>query len=218
MKVDLKRQLGSYSARKGRFDVITVPPLQYLMIDGHGDPNTVPAYQDALASLYPLAYTLKFFSKRELGRDYGVMPLEGLWWSEDPADFTTRRDKSKWSWTLLNLLPDWIGADHVEAARSLVAAKAAAPAVADVRLEVLDEGLCVQTLHLGSYDDEAPVLQRLHDEFVPAQRLRLTGRHHEIYLSDARHTAPEKLRTILRQPVERLTPDHSGLPSSNSSA
>ena len=203
-KVDLKRQLPCYTAPRGRLEVVTVPPLQYLMIDGRGDPNTSPAYTNALASLYPLAYTLKFFSKRELGRDYGVMPLEGLWWADDMADFTTRRDKSKWHWTLLNLLPDWIAAEQVEAARRTVAAKGTAPALDAVRLESFDEGLCVQTLHVGSYDDEGPVLRRLHEEFVPATGLRMTGTHHEVYLSDARRTAPAKLRTILRQPVERL--------------
>lgn len=204
-KVDLKRQLGIYSARSGRFDVITVPPLQYLMIDGHGDPNTAPAYADALTSLFPLAYALKFFSKRELGRDYGVMPLEALWWADDMADFTSRRDKSKWNWTLLNLLPDWLTAEHVEDARATMAGKRAAPVLDAVRLATLNEGLCVQTLHVGSYDDEGPVLQRLHEEFVPANSLRLTGRHHEIYLNDARRTAPENLRTIVRQPVELST-------------
>lgn len=202
-KVDLKRQLACYSPPRGRFEVVTVPPLQYLMIDGQGDPNTAPAYTDALASLYPLAYALKYFSKRELGRDYGVMPLEGLWWADVMADFTTRRDKTKWRWTLLNLLPDWITSEQVEAARRTVAAKGTAQALDAVRLESFDEGLCVQTLHVGSYDDEGPVLERLHHEFAPANGLRLTGTHHEIYLSDARRTAPPRLRTILRQPVTR---------------
>lgn len=105
MKHDLRKELASYSAPRGRFDVVTVPPLRYLMVDGHGDPNTAPAYQAALAALYPFAYKLKFFSKNELGEDYTVMPLEGLWWADDPAAFTTGRDKSLWSWTLLNLIP-----------------------------------------------------------------------------------------------------------------
>jgi hypothetical protein len=148
-----------------------------------------------------MAYAIKFFSKRELGRDYGVMPLEALWWADDMDTFTTRRDKSRWHWTLLNLLPEWITGEQLEAMRRTVAAKGAAPLIDAVRLERLDEGLCVQTLHVGAYDDEGPVLHRLHHEFVPAQGLRLTGKHHEIYLSDARRIAPAKLRTILRQPV-----------------
>lgn len=202
-KADLRRELGCYTASRGRFEVITVPPLRYLMIDGYGDPNTAPAYADALASLYPLAYALKFLSKRELGRDYGVMPLEGLWWSDDLDTFTSRRDKSTWQWTLLNLVPDWLTAEQVDQARATVAGRGAAPALERVRWELFDEGLCVQTLHVGPYDDEGPVLHRLHHEYVPEQGFELTGRHHEIYLSDPRRAAPERLRTILRQPVRR---------------
>ncbi|RZI93897.1 MAG: hypothetical protein EOO67_05735 [Microbacterium sp.] len=200
MKIDLKRELPSYRATRGSFDLITLPPLRYLMIDGQGDPNTSDTYADALASLYPVAYALKFLSKNDLGRDYTVMPLEGLWWADDPTVFTTRRDKSQWMWTLLTLIPDWLGDDHVDAARARAEAKAG-PGAGRVRSEVLDEGLSMQTLHIGSYDDETAVLQRLHDEEIPARGLVMTGTHHEIYLSDARRTAPEKLRTILRQPV-----------------
>lgn len=200
MKIDLKTEIPTYAARRGRFDTVTVPPLRYLMIDGAGDPNSVPAYQEALTTLYPVAFALKLFSKRELDRDYTVMPLEGLWWADDPARFTAARDKSRWSWTLLNLVPDWLTEEHVEAACSTVAAKGA-PAVDRLRCAVLDEGLCVQTLHIGSYDDEAPVLGEMHSRVIPERGLRMTGIHHEIYLSDARRTAPEKLRTILRQPV-----------------
>ncbi|MCU4672661.1 GyrI-like domain-containing protein [Microbacterium fluvii] len=203
MKLDLKKRIPAYSARRGAFEVITVPPLQYLMIDGHGDPNTSADYAAALAALFPVAYRLKFFSKRELDRDYAVMPLEALWWADDMAAFTTARDKSAWSWTVLNLVPDWIAADQVAEAVDQVARKGDAPRIRELRIETLDEGLVVQTLHVGSYDDEAPVLARLHDEFLPAEGLTLRGCHHEIYLNDARRTAPEKLRTILRQPVAR---------------
>lgn len=200
MKVDLKTEIDGYRARAGRFDTLTVPPLRYLMIDGTGDPNTASSYQQALQTIYPVAYALKFFSKRELDRDYTVMPLEGLWWADDPTAFTTARDKARWSWTLLNLVPEWLTGDDVTAAVAVAAGKGA-PAIDRLRCEWLDEGLCVQTLHVGSYDDEGPVLADLHDRVIPAQGLTLTGRHHEIYLSDARRTAPEKLRTILRQPV-----------------
>ncbi|WP_182112399.1 MULTISPECIES: GyrI-like domain-containing protein [unclassified Actinotalea] len=203
MKVDLKRELGTYTARRGTFSLVTVPPASFLMVDGHGDPNTSSAYRDAVSSLYPLAYALKFLSKVELGRDYTVMPLEALWWAQDMAAFTSRRDKAQWDWTLMILAPSWLGAEHVEAARATVARKGGAPTLDDVRLEELDEGLSVQTLHVGPYDDEGPVLDALHHEFVPAQGLSLTGRHHEIYLSDPRRTAPARLRTILRQPVTR---------------
>lgn len=201
MKTDLKRETPGYAARAGEIDVVEMPPLRYLAIDGHGDPNTAPAYADAVASLYPLAYALKFLSKG-LGRDYTVPPLEALWWAQDMAAFTTARDKSQWDWTLLNLVPDWLGEQQVEVAREKAARKQP-PALDRVRLLELDEGACVQTLHLGSYDDEAPVLQRMHEVEIPSRGFAMAGRHHEIYLSDARRTAPEKLRTILRQPVRR---------------
>jgi hypothetical protein len=201
VKADFKKQIETYSAPRGRFSIVTVPSLQFLMVDGHGDPNTSKAYQDALTSIYPLAYKLKFFSKGELDRDYSVMPLEALWWSDDMDSFTSARDKSRWDWTLMNMLPEWITREHLDAAREMVARKGGAPALDAVRLERFDEGLSVQTLHIGSYDDEAPVLDAMHNEFVPAHRLQMTGKHHEIYLSDARRTSPDKLKTILRQPV-----------------
>ena len=199
-KTDLKRDIASYAARKGRFDLVELPPLRYLMVDGHGDPNEAE-YADAIATIFPVAYRLKFFSKKELGRDYVVMPLEALWWSDDMASFTTARDKSRWDWTAMNLVPDWISDDHFDAVRAEVA-EAGAPAIDRLRLETFTEGACVQTLHLGSFDDEGPVLAQLHDEVIPERGLRMRGRHHEIYLSDIRRTEPAKLRTILRQPVE----------------
>lgn len=204
-KVDFK-SLDAYQARVGEVRTLDVPPLQYLAIDGHGDPNSSEEYAGALAALYPVAYTLKFASRRELGRDYVVMPLEGLWWADDMAAFTVARDKSRWSWTLLIMTPDWV--DDAMRARAVarVAAKGDPPQrLVDLRLQRLAEGRCVQTLHVGPYDDEGPVLARLHDEVLPAQGLRPTGRHHEIYLSDPRRTAPERLRTILRQPVAPTT-------------
>lgn len=202
MTTDLKKDIPPYAARQGRFDVVTVAPMDFLMVDGHGDPNTSSAYADALASLYPMAYTLKFLSRRELGRDHTVMPLEGLWWADDMAAFTSARDKARWSWTMMIGLPPWIGAEHVAAAREAVARKGSAPALDAVRHERFDEGLCVQTLHVGPYDAEGPVLAELHDVVVPGRGLRLRGRHHEVYLGDPRRSAPERLRTILRQPVE----------------
>ena len=200
-KVDFKKTLDSYRARAGEFRVLDVPDLQYLMVDGHGDPNTTPAYARALATLYPVAYTLKFLSKDDLGRDYVVPPLEGLWWAQDMAAFTTSRDKSRWAWTMLLMVPDWIDASMVETAVEKARAKASPADLEDVRLEELSEGRCVQTLHLGPFDDEGPVLDRMHHRFIPDHGFRLDGTHHEIYLSDPRRVAPAKLRTILRQPV-----------------
>ncbi|WP_062313563.1 GyrI-like domain-containing protein [Demequina rhizosphaerae] len=200
-KVDLKRTLDAYAAKKGEIRLVDVPPTRYLMVDGRGDPNTSPDFAAAVEALYPVAYKTKFASKRELGRDYVVMPLEGLWTADDPASFTTRRDKSAWAWTLMIMTPDWVDDALVERAREAAGAKDAPARLADVRLETLAEGRCVQTLHVGSFDDEGPVLARIHDEFIPAHGLRMTGRHHEIYLSDFRKVPPERLRTILRQPV-----------------
>jgi hypothetical protein len=197
VKTDLKKDIASYAARRGAFDVVEVPPLRYLMIDGHGDPNTTE-FGDAVSTIFPIAYKLKFLSKKELDRDYVVMPLEALWWSGDMASFTTSRDKSQWDWTALNLIPDWITDDLFDRA---LAAAADAPAIETVRIETLAEGRCVQTLHVGPFDEEGPVLARLHEEILPARGLRMTGKHHEIYLSDLRRTDPSKLRTILRQPV-----------------
>jgi hypothetical protein len=200
-KIDFKKTLDAYRATQQAFRVVDVPDLQYLMIDGHGDPNRSSAFSDAVETLFPVGYALKFASKRELGRDYVVMPLEGLWWADDWEAFTSRRDKSTWDWTLMIMVPDWIGNDLYEAAVRQVAAKSRPPRLDDLRLEMLSEGRCVQTLHIGSYDDETAVLARMHEEFIPSNGLRMTGRHHEIYLSDSRRVAPERLRTILRQPV-----------------
>jgi len=202
---DLKKTLDSYRAQLGRFRVLDVPDHRYLMVDGHGDPNTSPEFTAAIEALYPVAYKLKFASK-ELGRDYVVPPLEGLWWAEDAAGFTTARDKSRWDWTLMILVPDWIEPALVAVALER-AGRANPPArLDDVRLETLAEGRCVQTLHVGPFDAEAEVLARMHEEVLPAGGLRMAGKHHEIYLSDLRRVAPERRRTILRQPVRPAGP------------
>ena len=203
-KIDFKKTIGSYRAKRDKFEVVEVPDMQFLMVDGHGDPNVSPAFGEAIEALYPVAYKLKFASKQDLGRDYVVPPLEGLWWADDPAAFTTARDKSKWHWTLMIMVPDWLGQSDVEAAIEKAGAKDPPVRLGDVRLEALSEDLCVQTLHVGPFDDEGSVLARLHDEFIPDHRIEMTGRHHEIYLSDFRRVAPEKWRTILRQPVARV--------------
>lgn len=200
MKIDLKTQIPGYNAAAGVFAVVDVPPLKYLMVDGHGDPNTSSAYRDALTSIYPVAYKLKFASKQALDRDYTVMPLEALWWAADMSTFTSARDKSRWDWTVMLLVPDWLDHNDVERARA-AASRSRPPALEQVRLEQLDEGRCVQTLHVGPYDAEAPVLETMHHRVIPARGLALTGKHHEIYLNDARRTDPAKLKTILRQPV-----------------
>ena len=204
MKVDFKREIGAYTAPRGRFEVVQVPSMQFLVIDGQGDPDSTPAYRDAVTTIYPLGYALKAACRDALGRDHVVMPLEALWWSDDMAAFTSARDKTRWRWRLMNMVPGWVTPELFAEARARVDRKGGAPVLDAVRLEHLDEGLSVQTLHVGSYDDEAPVLAQLHSEFIPANSLRMTGRHHEIYLSDPRRTPESRLRTVLRQPVERL--------------
>ncbi|ASO22069.1 hypothetical protein FHR81_004922 [Actinoalloteichus hoggarensis] len=200
-KTDFKKSLDSYRAEHGEFRIVTVPELRYLMIDGHGDPNTSPAFAEAIEALYPVAYKLKFASKREHGRDYVVPPLEGRWRAADLASFTTARDKSRWDWTLMIMTPDWLDQDAVAAAVEQAGRKSPPARLDDIRLETLVEGTCVQTLHVGSFDEEAEVLARMHEEFIPDNGLRMVAEHHEIYLSDFRKTAQAKLRTVLRQPV-----------------
>lgn len=187
-----------YTGKPGRFDLLALPALPYLMIDGQGDPNTAPAHAAAVGALYAISYGLKFHAKAALGRDHVVGPLEGLWWAADMADFTTGR-RDGWRWTMMIRQPGWITPamlNHVRVLKS-----DGGPAFADVRLDTLTEGPCLQTLHLGPYKDEAPTIAHLHQVEIPARGLRETGQHHEIYLSDPRRVAPEKLKTILRQPV-----------------
>ena len=215
-KYDVKREHPElYAPSAKEFAIVAVPAMRYLAVDGHGDPNTASSYADAVAALFGVAYALKFAGRRAHGRDVVVAPLEGLWWADDPAAFVAR-DKGSWSWTMLIAQPDWIDEDAVAEAVDAMRAKQAEqamgakgendgngvnPALDLLRLEHLHEGPSVQILHVGSYDDEAPTLARLHDEWMPQHGLTFNGPHHEVYLSDARRTAPEKLRTVLRQPV-----------------
>ncbi len=209
-KTDFKKQdKAFYSGKPGRFDLITIPELPYLMIDGDGGPYGAD-YAESVAALYVLSYQLKFLAKKFQNRDYVVGPLEGLWWADDMDTFITRQ-KDQWKWTMLIRQPDWLDQDAIEEGRSEAIRKqgkkkdprARRETMEKLRFETLDEGLCVQTLHLGSYDDEGPVLDRMHHSFIPEEGLKMVGLHHEIYLSDPRKVAPEKLKTILRQPVQK---------------
>ena len=198
-KVDLKRaEKAYYSAPQGDWADTVFPSYSYLMVDGQGSPGDGADYARALGVLYPLAYAVKFHSKRELGRDYAVPPLEGLWWADDRDAYTQAGRRDEWRWTLMLMLPDWITDEDVAAAR---ASKQALELTA-VRMGQHEEGRCLSRMHLGPFADEAPVLHQLHYEVMPARGLTFNGEHHEIYLSDPRRTAPEKLRTILRQPVK----------------
>lgn len=190
-----------YAPKVGAFEIVEVPEFWYLKIDGHGDPNTAEEYRSALESLYSLSYGVRKICKERLDRVHTVAPLEGLWWAEDLSVFASRA-KDLWDWTMMIAQPEYVNAEIVEQARE-AARKKAPPAIERVRFESHTDGLSVQVLHVGSYDDEGPVLERMHHEFMPQAGLEPTGKHHEIYLSDPRRTAPEKLRTILRQPVVR---------------
>jgi hypothetical protein len=189
-KVDFTKALKHlYRPSATSFALVDVPQMTYLMLDGHGDPNTAQAYREAVEALYAVAYRAKFISKDELAKDYVVPPLEGLWWAEDMSSFTTARDKRAWDWTLMILLPDWINAEIYQRAVGEVGQKKDLPGLHKIRREQYHEGLCVQILHIGSYDAEGPVLARLHQEWMVQQGFVENGKHHEIY-SDRTQVCP----------------------------
>lgn len=200
-KIDLKKEL-KYLYQPSAKEVVQVdvPSFQFLMIDGTGDPNTSATYAQAIEALYAVSYTAKFMVKKgSQAIDYAVMPLEGLWWADDMTSFAAG-DKSKWKWTMMIMQPDFVGAAVIRAAMDEVKRKKALPAVGALRLEKFTEGLCAQVLHIGPFSEEGPTIQRVHD-FIKA-RSALTGKHHEIYLSDIRRASPDKWKTIVRQPMK----------------
>lgn len=203
-KVDLKKDLAYLYNPPKRFELVDVPPLNFLMLDGHGDPNNNPEYEAVVGTLYALAYALKFAIKKSLGVDYGVLPLEGLWWVPDMAEFSVE-DKSAWDWTMMIMQPDWVTAELVEIAREEVRRKKNPPRLDQLRFETYAEGLAAQVMYLGAYRDEGPTIAALH-AFIAEQGCTPNGKHHEIYLGDPRRTAPEKLKTVIRQPAA-----HSGV-------
>jgi len=196
-KVDLKKTRKQFFSAKPSFEMLTLPLVNYLMIDGNGSPDS-PAYAQALEKLYSLAYTIKFSLKATKG-DFVVAPLEGLWWAEDMNDFLTDT-KDNWQWRMMIMMPDCVSSFDVELARDTLHRKKKMD-TSSVRLESLEEGLVVQVLHVGPYSDEAATLADLHTRFMPENNLVFNGLHHEIYLNDPRKTDPAKLKTILRQPV-----------------
>lgn len=178
--------------------LVTVPELTFVMVDGRGDPNTSPAYAEALQALFRLSYGLRFALRRELGVETRVGPPEGLWSGADPAAWSAA-PASAWEWTMMIRQHDAVTGDLFEAAREAALRKGPA-AVADARLERMREGECAQVLHVGPYAAEAPTIARLH-AFIAGSGLVPRGRHHEICLGDPRRTAPERLRTLIRRPV-----------------
>ena len=201
-KLDLKKELKHlYNPSPKKPVTIEVPKMNFLMIDGEGDPNTSQMFQDAIQTLFPLSYTLKFKVKKGMEIDYPVMALEGLWWGT-PKGLTkfTSEDKAQWFWTLMMMQPDIITAEMVETAMEEVRKKKDPPLLDNVRFESFEEGLVVQQMHIGPFDEEWKTVEPMH-AWVEEQGYRLIGKHHEIYLSDMRRTAPEKLKTVLRHPI-----------------
>jgi hypothetical protein len=200
VKVDLKRELKHlYQASAKEPVIVEVPAFNFLMLDGTGDPNGSPQFQEATEVLFRVAYSLKFRVKKEQGVDYGVLPLEGLWYADDMVDFQADRNKEAWKWTLMILQPEFVSSSQVRLALEEVAAKKNLAALDRLKFLRYREGLAAQVLHLGPYGEEGPALSRLH-AFIRAKGGELRGKHHEIYLSDPRRSAPERLKTILRQP------------------
>lgn len=202
-KIDLKKEFKHlYNPPAKKFTVVDVPPLNFLMIDGQGDPNTSQAYQEAIEALYSASYSLKFMLKKgEAALDYVVMPLEGLWWAGDMNDFTLG-NKDAWSWTAMIAQPEQVTAEAVAEAIRQAGAKKDLPGLAKLRFERFCEGLAVQIMYFGPYADEGPTIASMHD-FARENGYELRGKHHEIYLSDPRRTAPDKLKTVIRQPISK---------------
>lgn len=201
-KTDYKKELKQfYAAKTDKPVIVQVPKVNFIMIDGKGDPNTSQEYIDAIQTLYPVAYTIKFTSKLKYGEDFGVMPLEGLWWTESMANFSAT-DKSNWLWTAMIMQPDVITEDIYNQAVQQVREKQAPKSLDKLRFASYDEGRAAQVMYVGPYANEGPTIQELH-EFIQAQGGTLDDsnkHHHEIYLGDPRRTTPAKLKTIIRQP------------------
>jgi hypothetical protein len=199
-KIDFKKHYKHlYQASAKAVVSLEVPPLNYFMIDGEGDPNASPSYAAAVEALFTLSYTLKFMIKKgELAIDYGVMPLEGLWWADDMASFSVD-NKADWKWTMMIMQPEFITPALVTAAIAEVARKKQLSALSNIRFETFTEGMCAQLLHIGPFTEEGPSVAKVH-AYIEANGA-LSGKHHEIYLSDIRRAAPGKWKTIIRQPM-----------------
>ncbi|MBU0485351.1 MAG: GyrI-like domain-containing protein [Proteobacteria bacterium] len=200
-KIDYKKKLKHlYQPSAKKVEIVEVPPMNFLMIDGEGDPNTSQSFSDAIEALFPLAYTLKFMVKKgDLAIDYGVLPLEALWWADDMAAFTTG-NKDDWKWTVMIMQPEFISREMVETALKEVARKKNPLALPLVRFESFHEGRAAQTMHLGPFSEEGPTIEQVHLS-IKENGSQRSGKHHEIYLSDTRRAAPEKWKTIVRQPM-----------------
>lgn len=200
--INYRKEFKSYiSPKPGKVEIVNLPVMNFMMIDGKGNPNKSESYQRALDALYSAAYTLKFMFKKEEGINYNVMALEGLWWVPD-MDLFSVEAKDAWYWTMMLYTPEFVTREQFERTINEVKAKKPNPALELLRLETFEEGLCAQVMHLGPYAAEKPTVDLLHG-YIAANGYVRTGKHHEIYMGDPRKAAPEKLKTILRQPVKK---------------
>jgi hypothetical protein len=200
-KVDFKKTLKQYYNPSTRgFHLVEVPMMNFLMVDGKGDPNTSPEYQQAIETLYSMSYGIKFALKSQ-GYDHVVPPLEGLWWMENMNEFS-RANIARWEWTMMIMQPEWVTLETVESVRLEVAKKKRFSSLSKVRYERYIEGLAAQTLYIGAYDNEAQVIADMHT-FIRNNGYQTNGKHHEVYLSDVRKTSADRLQTILRQPIRQ---------------
>ncbi|MGL4670413.1 MAG: GyrI-like domain-containing protein [Methanobacteriaceae archaeon] len=198
-KLDLKKENKEfYYPSKKEVSVVNIPKMKFLMIDGIGDPNSSQEYQDAMETLFPVAYKTKFISKNENKQDYVVMPLEGLWWVEDMREFSIK-NKDSWNWTIMIRQPDFIDKSIIEKAIGEVKTKKNPPSISKIRFETFDERSAAQIMHIGPYGEaKAPTVAKIH-EYIESNGYTLNGKHHEIYISDVRRTKPENLKTVIRQ-------------------
>ena len=173
--------------------------MNFLKIDGQAIPTPPRSTSPRSTHLYGLSYAIKFLIKKRNEVNYSVFPLEGLWWAEVYNVFLAG-DKDKWSWTMMIAQPEWVDKNVFAEALEETRRKKPSDALERVRFEEYAEGRSAQVMHIGPYSEERPTIERLH-RFIEEQGLALGGLHHEIYLGDPRRTAPEKLKTILRQPV-----------------
>ena len=200
-KVDYKKKLKHlYGPSSKKVVIVEVPPMNYFMVDGEGGP-AAESYQQAIEALYGLSFTVKFDVKQGAGPNYTVMPLEGLWWAKDITAFSADR-KDEWLWKMKIMQPDYVTAKHVNAATKQLREKKNPLALDKIRFESYHEGPSVQILHIGPYDDEGPTIAQMH-KFIDENGYQLHMKHHEIYLSDPRRSKPEKLKTVLRQPITK---------------
>lgn len=200
-KRDLKRELSHlYLPSAKEVVAVRVPDMSFLMVDGQGDPNTSQTYADAVEALFSVSYAIKFGVKKgELGIDYTVMPLEGLWWADDMSDFVSG-DRTRWQWTMMIMQPDFVAREFVDETATAVGRKKDLPALSRLRFETYVEGAAAQTLHVGPFTEEGPVIARIHD-FIEHSGHELAGKHHEIYLTDIRRADPSRWKTVIRQPM-----------------